>query len=317
MENTMKINQLDEGWIHGSKRLRIYLDLIKSHSTNLSNINLLDLGCGNGDIALTVSSYCSNIVALDIDDKKLMMCIKRKKKMELDNFHALCASGDLLPFKKNCIHLVISIGSFEYFPLSNPELDPTKTHISTLKDVTRITKQEGLFFLGIENRYWLGFWFGMKDQHSFIRFITILPRFIANIIYNRFKQKKYYLERTYSYYELTALLSMSGMTIINKYTGLPSWGYFENIADLDNGIDVRDKISSIKAWRPFVHGLDYHGSKFMYGLYNLAWLPKIFWLFLNSINLFKFFCSNYIYVCRARIEKYDDSKHSDADSVRF
>jgi len=182
------------------------------------------------------------------------------------------------------------MGVLEFIPVSKPFTDPELTHLAVLNGTRRVLTKGGVLLLGIENRYWLGYWLGFKDHHTDMRLITLLPRRIADIAYRVAKGKPHYLERTYSYFELNNMLTKAGFRIVRRFTVLPSWECTKVLPDINNKKNVDESISSIHPWKPFC-----------YGLMNISFLPKLFWKVVNALGLMKIFCSNFIYVCERRI----------------
>jgi ubiquinone/menaquinone biosynthesis C-methylase UbiE len=283
-QESLKTDSFD--WYTGYKRSTLYLELL--NKCKINSAVTIDIGTGYGGPALAFSKS-SLTIGMDVSKESVQIALKRAKIQKRSNLHLVFASGTQLPIKDSCADLAVLTGAFEFFPEAQPLDDPETTHLHVLKDVNRILKKHGALLLGIENRYWLLYWFGMYDFHSGLRFATILPRKWANFMCKKLKHQPYYLERLYSLQELTALLERAGFNIVYVGTILPNWMKSENIADINNKRDVTEKINAIKPWSPFAH-------RDM--LYNLCILPKFFWKLLNSIGLLKFFCSNFIIIAK-------------------
>jgi len=266
-----------------------YIEMLTSSGYELQDRTVLDVGCEHGEVLMFFSKKSAETIGLDINKDFLRIAKKKAKNSSQENFNALVANGKHLPLKDECVDIVLMIGALEFVPLRDPYSEPKETHLEALKGIKRILRKNGALLLGIENRYWIGFWFGIKDHHTGMRFITILPRRIANFIYKRKKGTPFYLERTYSYFELNEILTNAGFTIQKKFTALPSWGCNKEIPDIDNKSDFNQKIDSIETWKPFI-----------YELYSICLFPKVFWKILNSLGLAKFFCSNLIYVSKKK-----------------
>jgi SAM-dependent methyltransferase len=270
-------------WEDGKVRGQLLLEFLSSLKVQLAHKTVLDIGCGYGGVSLVMAENSSLTLSMDIS--KDMLSITKTRIKEQANL--ILASGSALPFKNDCVDLAILFGVFEFIPEAKPDANPEQTHLGVLKDVKGLLTKDGVLILGLENRYWLQYWFGMLDFHSGLRFVTVLPRRMADYM-SRIIRKQNYLERLYSDHELDVLLDRAGFRISGRYTALPGWFYMDRIANLDNPQEFNEKIDSIEPWNPFVFGIQY----------NLNWLPKMFWKVLNKLGLLKLFCSNFIYLCR-------------------
>lgn len=244
----------------------------------------LEIGCGSGWVSLVMATNSRRTVSVDINKEMLTLTNKR---VHTDRFSSILANGHSLPLKDNCVDIVLLIGVFEFIPACSPHADPEQTHRETLQDVRRVLAPNGVLVLALENRYWLQYWLGMKDFHSGLRFVTVLPRKLADFVSQTLKNRNY-LERLYSYSELNRLLEKSGFHVYGRYTALPGWFYMERLSNLDVPDDFNTKIDAIKYWSPLAYGIEY----------NLNFLPKTFWKTLNKLGLLKFFYSNFIYIAK-------------------
>jgi SAM-dependent methyltransferase len=268
-------------WGDGEPRGKLLLDFLTELGYNVADKLILDIGCGVGGVSLVMAKNSRHTVSMDISKEMLLLTRKRIK----ERSSTVLASGHSLPFNDGCADVVLLFGVFEFIPASKPLEDPEQTHLETLQDIRRVLTPYGVLVLGIENRRWLQYWFGMKDFHSGLRFVTVLPRRIADFV-SRLIRNRRYLERLYTYDELNRLLEKGGFRVCERYTALPGWFYMDRMSRFD-AREFNQKLDSIRPWSPFIYGIEY----------NLNCLPKIFWKALNSIGALKLFCSNFIFVC--------------------
>lgn len=221
---------------------------------------------------------------MDIDKE---MLIRTNKRIHTDRFSSMLANGHSLPLRDGCVDIVLLIGVFEFIPACSPDADPEKIHLETLQDVMRVLSPNGVLVLALENRYWLQYWLGLKDSHSGLRFVTVLPRKLADFVSRTLKNRNY-LERLYSYPELNRLLEKTGFHVHGRYTGLPGWFYMDRLSNLDVPDEFNMKIDTVKYWSPLAYGIEH----------NLNFLPKTFWKTLNKLGMLKLFCSNFIYIAK-------------------
>ncbi len=219
----------------------------------------LDIGAGTGGIACQLSKECEVTAidgsALDVEFLKI-----RAKQDGLRRFNALVANALDLPFPKNHFDLVIMNGVLEWVPTCRPKSRPRDTQLQALKETRRVLKSGGKFLLGIENRYYLGYFLGIPEPHVNLKYISILPRADANqLSYNM--RKLPFLEYTYSRREYEKLIHEAGFKHIEAYWLYPDYRLPNYIIPLDNKNAVKF----------FADGLlkpSQHNSNISYAMYQ-------------------------------------------------
>jgi ubiquinone/menaquinone biosynthesis C-methylase UbiE len=68
---------------------------------------VLDLGCGDGRLALGVAPYAKDVVGLDPDAELIGMAKSRARKADLHNTHFEVGAGQSLPFPDAWFDVVI------------------------------------------------------------------------------------------------------------------------------------------------------------------------------------------------------------------
>ena len=116
-----------------SKALKIKKILADEIKTNLKDLSVLDIGTGNGEIARYLSTQCSELISIDIEDN-------RKEKKEF----RFLISNESLPFKDNSFDIIISNHVIEH--VSNNKLH--------LNEIYRVLKKNGIVYLATPNRLW-------------------------------------------------------------------------------------------------------------------------------------------------------------------
>ena len=225
-------------------RGKMILKFIKKKIDNLHDLSTLDLGCGGGGITITLSQACKKIVAMDINAHRVKVTNTRIKNKNITNTFVVRSDGAHLPFRDNFFSLVIVNGVLEWIPTSHTQ-NPQKTQFNALAEVTRVLENGGFLYLGIENRYFLSFFFGAVDQHSQLRFVTLLPRKIANF-YSMILKKRPYKTYLYSYWGLIRLLKNAGFPYISFYVPFPDYRFPALVVSIS---DRRGLLSAVKAKR--------------------------------------------------------------------
>jgi len=71
-----------------------FLDLVHQHLAR--NLDLLDVGCGHGGVALELAPYCRSILAYDRVESYIQIAQKNARKIGVDNLRYLCIDSSLL-----------------------------------------------------------------------------------------------------------------------------------------------------------------------------------------------------------------------------
>src|SRR5207247_3905314 len=93
--------------------------------------------------------------------------------------------------------------------------------IEFLEEVHRILKPDGHLYIGIENRYGYGYFFGVPEDHTGVKYAALAPRWLADVLVTRANGHPY---RTYTY-------SYAGLRSLLGEAGFPSASFFAPIPD--------------------------------------------------------------------------------------
>lgn len=69
---------------------------------------VLDLGCGDGRLALGVAPYAQSVVGIDPDEELIASATERAREAGLRNMRFLVGAGQSLPFEDGAFDVVIS-----------------------------------------------------------------------------------------------------------------------------------------------------------------------------------------------------------------
>jgi ubiquinone/menaquinone biosynthesis C-methylase UbiE len=202
----------------------------------------MDFGCGLGQVSVSLSTKSKLVVAADISKNALKIVTKVAKMKNINNIHPMLFDATNLPFKDNVFDLIVCSGVLEWVPLSHGSCPPERLQLNTLTEIRRVLTWRSLFWLGIENRYCYYYLLGAIDHHSRLRFVTFLPRSIANF-YSKLVKKQQYRNYLYSYWELMKILRKSGLTVNKFLTATPYYSNPKIIADLSNPNEIGDIFS--------------------------------------------------------------------------
>ncbi|MBW2021021.1 MAG: methyltransferase domain-containing protein [Deltaproteobacteria bacterium] len=205
-----------------------------------SSWKVLDIGAGTGGVACQIAKECS-VVALDKLWVDVAFLHLRAQQDGLSQFEAVMADAVSLPFESAQYDLAIMIGSLEWVPTSWPDRAPREVQLQALREAWRILKPGGHFFLGIENRSYLGYFLDVPEQHTNMRYISLMERDEAEIFSQDLRGKPY-LELTHSKEECIELLKEAGFEEIQAFWLYPNYRFLNYVIPLDKPSIVRSFI---------------------------------------------------------------------------
>lgn len=181
---------------------------------------VIDIGSGLGIIATALSRVVGEVVALDATYENLRFVDIRCRQEGIANVTTVNADivhYPRLPFPDNYFDLASMIGVLEWTGDAQPEVRAMETQKSVLKKVWRVLKPDGKLYLAIENRFGFRYFLGKADEHTNLRFATLLPRGLADF-YSRAIRKKPYRTYTHSLAGLGRLLRDCGFSGTRFYS---------------------------------------------------------------------------------------------------
>jgi len=225
------------------------------------NETILDAGCMWGSLSVPLAKTKAQVFAVDQTKESLLLLARRKKEENLDNLHLICGDLNKLGFKDNIFDKVIVNGVLEWIPensdvevshfikrkgklLDNLRLfmkdhskgkSPVEKQKIFLKKVNSALKDDGILFLAIENRYDFLYFFGVREPHCGIRYISLLPRGLQNVFSLLLRGRKFQ-NWTYSRKGLIKLLQSAGFNKFNFFYGFPDYRMPEFVLT-DNGME--------------------------------------------------------------------------------
>jgi SAM-dependent methyltransferase len=191
-----------------------------------NDAEILDVGSGFGNITIPLSKFYSKITAVDASLPLLEFSKIRADELGIKNIdfvHVDSLDNCNLPFKEKSFDAIILNGVLEWVGAPDDSgFSPGNIQINFLKHLRSLLKEDGVLYIGIENRLFPG-WI-KRDPHSKLKWTSILPRHFANIYAKKHKQKNY---RTYiySYRGYKKLLKKAGLGIDKTY--FPQTSYRE------------------------------------------------------------------------------------------
>ncbi|MFC2006758.1 methyltransferase domain-containing protein [Chloroflexota bacterium] len=191
-----------------------------------SDSRILDAGSMWGGLTLPVAQHCREIYALDKTIETLAFLKIRAQQMGFTNVHAVASTVHHLPFPDGYFDMVILSGVLEWTAFDQEIVledhwgkkrtdsaeyskDPRQVQVDVLKEMRRVLKPGGHLYLAIENSIGYQYLSGTPDDHVNIRYVSFLPRFLANVI-TKLKRNCEYRTYTYSLPGYRHLLNEAG-----------------------------------------------------------------------------------------------------------
>jgi len=208
------------------------------------NSRVLDIGSLWGTLPFNLAKECGQVVALDAVIENCRFMKIRKEQDNISNVYPVCANAVDLPFPEEYFDLIVLNGVLEWTGLSSHDENPLEIHTRILSKINKMLKKGGVLYIGIENRFGAEYFFGVKDPHTGFRFITILPRFLADF-YSKNKRKKRYSEITHSYSGMKNLLRKCNFNNIDFFLPLPNYRHFAYFIPYNNNSALRYSVLNL------------------------------------------------------------------------
>ncbi|MGN0495214.1 MAG: class I SAM-dependent methyltransferase [Lachnospiraceae bacterium] len=130
------------------------------------NSTVLEIGCGCGTLTEFFLEFAKNVTTLEIDDE--LFAMSKLRFNDIENVDNRC--GDFSAIREyEKFDYIVMIGVFEklgkYFPYLNVN-DMEQLYVQYLRIICSHLTENGEIIIGLDNKYGLKFWSGMKDEFS-------------------------------------------------------------------------------------------------------------------------------------------------------
>lgn len=206
---------------------------------------VLDIGCGWGAVAHSMSESCDCVMAMDATLERLQFLRIRAEQENIEGLRFVCSGdGNYLPFDDGAFDIVIMNGVLEWIP-SGKSGHPQALQEAFLREVRRVLQPQGILHLAIENRYAWRTWFQYKDGHTGLRFVPWLPRRLADA-YCRLKGHGAYRNFLYGRRGYERLLDAAGFRSTRFYVPLPGYHYPSALVPVHRTRELRAASSPLR-----------------------------------------------------------------------
>jgi 2-polyprenyl-3-methyl-5-hydroxy-6-metoxy-1,4-benzoquinol methylase len=200
-------------------------------------MKVLDLGCGWGSNSFPLAELGADVYSMDITKERVEFVKKRADFEGINNVTPLVGDVMEAPFSDNAFDLIICNGVFEWIGLGVKHGGPVEVQEKFLKSMNNMLKQNGILYIGIENR-WAASYFNKGIDHSGIRYTSLMPRVVANF-YSKIKIGKPYLTYTYSYRGYHKIFNKSGFQDVKTYIPFPGYNNPVSLVPYDSFVAMR------------------------------------------------------------------------------
>ena len=208
------------------ERYEIISEIVKETWPGLgalaANKLVLDLGAGLGNYTQIISPHAKHIYAVDRVEERVQFMQKRFQEEGCRNITVVRSDVDSLPFPEGSFDLIILNGVLEWLPFSRKKANPREAQIYYLRTMRKLLSASGTIYIGIENRMSYDYLRGGMDQHVSLKYVAVLPRFLADVVCKRKMGDRY---RPYQYTSAgyKRLLRDAGYREAEVYSAFPSY----------------------------------------------------------------------------------------------
>ena len=213
-----------------------------------------DIGAGYGTFAILLAKRGTQVLAIDPSPKRLEF-LKECAIQEgvLKYITLISAHAQRLPLKDKKCDAVIMNGVLEWVGEFSNDENVLSSQKKALKEVYRILSNNGVFYLGIENREGLKYLLGAPEDHSGIPYVSLLSRTDADIVSENIN-KKPYKTHTYNKKEYLELLKSVGFKKTEFYSALPDYKlpkvFFEDDLEIEKYLSTNLSLALAKTKKP-------------------------------------------------------------------
>lgn len=216
------------------------------------------------------------VVGIDINVRfleKIKIKTRYFKNIEIKEMNILNTSFDDKSFD-----LILFEGVLEWVGRSNRKKSPKECQIQAIKECKRLLRDNGLLYVGIENKLFPYFW--LNDPHTHTPLTVILPRSLSKTLYSLLKNN-YYGIQLYNYWGYIKIFKII-FGNCKIMLPIPHYKYLYELS-LFKGKELRKKVRKVSKIKNFRKS------------YKLILITlKV----ISLIGLLKLFAPNFIILCR-------------------
>lgn len=204
---------------------------------------ILDAGCMWGALSVPLARTGATVIAIDQTRDSLLFLKKRAEDEGLDNLTPICANLRELKPAEAAFDKIVVNGVLEWIPehgdvevsrlgeelteagkadMGAGRLSPSAEQLVFLERMHQGLKPGGTLYLAIENRYDFLYFLGLPEPHCNVRFISLMPRPLQDLIFTRLRGRPF-RTWTYSRSALRRLLGAAGFKDVEIKYAFPDY----------------------------------------------------------------------------------------------
>jgi SAM-dependent methyltransferase len=199
---------------------------------------ILDYGCGYGTLGLSMSGNCETVYLADSTFERIRFAKWRALECNASNVTALAIQDwRMIPIPHGSLDLIIINGVLEWIPTTTDGA-AVQTQLDFLRSMRKLLKPGGVLYIGIENRYALKYFAGYPDDHTDLKFTSIMPRRLADI-YCRIRNRKPYRTVTWSLSEHKRNLNSAGFPDSEIFCMYPDYRFPKSACRIEDSFALK------------------------------------------------------------------------------
>lgn len=209
-----EIKKQVEDWQNKIKSSKSLVSFFKKRVGDIENKKILDVGFGNGGVAIAFNKAGAEMYGVDIDPELKEIAehntLANKAKVEFKIY-----DGRKLPYSDDFFDYAVSFSVLEHTSFPN----------ELLNEMLRVLKFGGRIFLTLPNKYY------PKETHTLAFFVSWMPRRIANIYLKILKRSPLEHDNLhfYSYFDILKMLKKTNYKYELLYKDLAGTSSFKKI----------------------------------------------------------------------------------------
>lgn len=273
--------------IEGKNRGNNIIPIFKLFYKDLSNLKILDVGCGYGSMTLDFAKKFRIVHSIDINDKEIKVTKSRVKKENLSNVRVKKDNALDIKSTKEKFDVIHLTGVFEWLRYGNLSLTSSEAQQLFLNRIKKFMKDKNsILYSATENKLFPYFW--IKDPHfRGWPLMVLLPEKVSDFI-SKLITGENYVPKIYSYWSLKKLFKKH-FEEVYFYVPIPDYHFVFAFADINNRKEIIYK------------------CKYVLKNYKLDLIQKItiYWIIWTAyLGLVKLFTPGFIVVAK-NIKKHN------------
>lgn len=194
------------------------------------NDTILDICGGWGSTTSAFARISSHVYSLHTSSEKLAFTGIRCAQEELHNVSLLHAEPSFIPLPPGSCQIALLTEPLGWEHSCNGSAGNRDHHIQVLESIYKVLAPGGCLYLNSDNRFNYRYLFGARVPPTNLRFVSLLPRSIANH-YSHFLRGVDYPDTSHSVREIKALLKQAGFIKPDLIYPIPGYQKFRFLTD--------------------------------------------------------------------------------------